>query len=78
MRTRLTSTYNLLVLRYPLATLVALTLVIVYFLLHIPRFELDASAESLILENDSSLKYYRGIRERYGSDDFLIVTYSAE
>jgi predicted RND superfamily exporter protein len=78
MRTRLTSTYNLLVLRYPLATLVALTLVIVYFLLHIPRFELDASAESLILENDSSLKYYRGIRERYGSDDFLIVTYSPE
>ena len=78
MRTRLTSTYNLLVLRYPLATLVALTFVIVYFLMHIPRFELDASAESLVLENDSSLKYYRGIRERYGSDDFLIVTYSPE
>jgi predicted RND superfamily exporter protein len=78
MQSRLTSTYNLLVLRFPLATLIALTFVIVYFLLFIPRFELDASAESLILENDSSLKYYRGIRERYGSDDFLIVTYSPE
>ena len=78
MRSRLTSTYNILVLRYPLATLIALTFVIVYFLLYIPQFELDASAESLILENDTSLKYYRGIRERYGSDDFLIVTYSPE
>ena len=78
MRSRLTSTYNTLVLRFPLATLIALTFVIVYFLLYIPQFELDASAESLILENDSSLKYYRSIRERYGSDDFLIVTYSPE
>ena len=78
MRSRLTSTYNTLVLRYPLATLIALTFVIVYFLLYIPQFELDASAESLTLENDTSLKYYRGIRERYGSDDFLIVTYSPE
>ncbi len=72
------SLYNFLVLRQPLTTLIALTLVVVYFLLYIPQFELDASADSLVLENDSSLKYYRAIRERYGSDDFLIVTYSPE
>jgi len=70
------SAYNFVVLRQPLATLIALCIVIVYFLLYIPDFELDASADSLVLENDSSLKYYRGVRERYGSDDFLIVTYS--
>jgi predicted RND superfamily exporter protein len=74
----LTSAYNFLVLRHPLATLIAMTFAIVYFLLYIPQFELDASADSLVLENDSSLKYYRAIRERYGSDDFLIVTYSPE
>lgn len=78
MLSRITLIYNTLVLRQPLATLIALTLVIVYFLLYIPEFELDASADSLVLENDSSLKYYRIIRERYGSDDFLIVTYSPE
>ncbi len=39
-------------------------------------FKLDASADALILENDADLKYYRGIRARYGSDDFLVVTYS--
>jgi predicted RND superfamily exporter protein len=78
LKSRLTATYDFLVLRHPLATLVAMTFIIVYFLLHIPQFELDASADSLVLENDTSLKYYRGIRERYGSDDFLIVTYSPE
>ena len=68
--------YDRLVLRNPLATLIAMSAVIVYFLLFIPEFELDASADSLVLENDTALKYYRSIRERYGSDDFLIVTYS--
>ncbi|MES9886331.1 MAG: MMPL family transporter, partial [Candidatus Sedimenticola sp. 6PFRAG1] len=39
-------------------------------------FQLDASADSLVLENDKDLRYYRSIRARYGSDDFLVVTYS--
>jgi predicted RND superfamily exporter protein len=43
----------------------------------IPRFELDASADSLLLEQDVDLRYYRGIVARYGSDNFLIVTYTA-
>ena len=40
------------------------------------NFKLDASAESIVLENDQDLKYYRATREVYGSDDFLIVTYT--
>jgi predicted RND superfamily exporter protein len=43
----------------------------------VPRFELDASADSLLLEQDVDLRYYRGIVARYGSDNFLIVTYTA-
>jgi len=39
-------------------------------------FKLDASADSLVLENDKSLEYYRSVKARYGSDDFLIITYS--
>jgi len=70
--------YDRLVLRNPLPTLIAMSAIIVYFLLFVPEFELDASADSLVLENDSALKYYRSIREQYGSDDFLIVTYSPE
>ena len=37
---------------------------------------LSASADSLVLENDQALHYYRAIKARYGSDDFLIVTYT--
>ena len=51
-------------------------LVVGYFASHIPSFKLDASAESLVLENDDSLQYYRTISKSYGSDDFLIITYA--
>jgi len=39
---------------------------------------LDISADSLVLENDKGLKYYRAINARYGSDDYLIITYTPE
>ncbi len=45
-----------------------------FFALHISNFRLDASSETLVLENDQSLQFYRQIKQQYGSDDFLIVT----
>ena len=33
---------------------------------YIGDFELDASSDSLLLENDEDLRYYRGIKARYG------------
>jgi hypothetical protein len=68
--------YNKTVLQKPLITLLITAIVVAFFLTHLTRFELDASADSLILENDATLKYYRDVREQYGSDDFLVVTYS--
>ena len=60
----------------PFASLIMVFLVVGYFSYHIPSFKLDASAESLVLENDNSLQYYRKISKSYGSDDFLIITYA--
>ena len=40
------------------------------------NFNLDASSDALILEGDKDLKYLREINERYGSKDFLVLTYS--
>lgn len=40
------------------------------------RLHLDASGDSLLLEQDPDLQYYRGIRARYGSDDYLLLTYT--
>ncbi len=78
MASSLIKLYNNTVLRRPVITLLITALVMAFFISHVTEFELDASADSLILENDAALNYYRGVRERYGSDDFLIVTYSPE
>ena len=76
MATFLNALYNKIVLQKPIATLAITAIIVGFFLTHVSSFELDASADSLILENDASLKYYRSVREKYGSDSFLIVTYS--
>ncbi|KPK02011.1 MAG: transporter [Nitrospira bacterium SG8_35_4] len=74
----LSKLYDKIVLQRPVLTLCAITIFIAFFSVYIPDFKLDASADSLILENDSDLRYYRSIRARYGSDDYLIITYTPE
>ena len=39
-------------------------------------FQLDASSDTLLLENDPDLKYLREINKKYGSKDFLVLTYT--
>ena len=39
-------------------------------------FKIDASADSLTLETDEDLQYYRKVVREYGADDFLFVTYA--
>jgi len=78
MSTRLARLYDNLVLKKPGVTLLIVALVTAFFAIHVPDFKLDASADSLILENDQALRYYRSVRARYGSDDNLIVTYTPD
>jgi len=49
-----------------------------FFSYNIQYFELDASSDSLLLENDEDLRYYRNIKARYGDDEFLVVTISPD
>tara|TARA_Y100000590_G_scaffold460956_1_gene621462 strand:- start:1396 stop:3768 length:2373 start_codon:yes stop_codon:yes gene_type:complete len=42
------------------------------------EFRLDASSETLLLENDPDLKYLNEINDRYGAKEFLVLTYSPE
>ncbi len=39
-------------------------------------FRLDASSDTLLLENDPDLKYLNEINNRYGAKEFLVLTYS--
>ncbi len=75
---RFISVYQILVLKKPLLTLLLVALTVMFFAYHTQGFRLDASSDSLVLENDKSLDYYRAIRARYGSDDFLFLTYTPE
>jgi len=40
------------------------------------NFQLDASSDTLLLENDPDLKYLREVNTKYGSKDFLVLTYT--
>lgn len=78
MTSRLFNLYERIILSRPLTTLLLTLLVLAWLASHLGNFKLDASADSLVLEGDKDLEYYRIINERYGSDDFLIVTYTPE
>ncbi|WP_028865951.1 efflux RND transporter permease subunit [Psychromonas aquimarina] len=68
--------YDRLLLSRPWLSLLIIGLIVAFFGFHAGKFRLDASADSLVLENDQTLQYYHAIKARYGSDDFLIVTYT--
>jgi hypothetical protein len=65
-----------LVLGNPKASLVFIALMVGVSGLYVKDFRLDASADSLILENDKDLLYHRAIGKAYGTEDFLIITYT--
>ena len=68
--------YYCLVLDKPRTTLLLLATLVGFFGWHSSNFRLDASSDSLTLENDQALKFYQAIEARYGSDDFLVITYT--
>lgn len=68
--------YESLVLQRPKATLLAL---LIFFSLcgyWIKDFRLDASSDSLVLEHDEDVRYYRKISQRYGRTDFIFIAYT--
>ena len=76
MTSRLFRAYCRLVLRHPLFWLAAVGALCAVAAWQATDFKLDASAESLTLENDKALEYYREIAKQYGGSDFVVVTYT--
>jgi len=76
---RLRALYDHLIFPHPFINLAAFALLLALAAVKFGEFRLDASAESLVLENDRSLEQYRKVNRRFTtSDDFLIVTYTPE
>jgi len=70
------SFFDRTILQHPRIVIVC-TLAVVGFLAFQARdFRLDASAETLVLENEQDLLYSRLISSRYGQQDFLVLTYT--
>ena len=65
--------YGRVVLRHPFLAVVAGISVSIFFGLSLENFKLDASTESIVLENDPDLRYYNETRKLFGSDDYLIA-----
>ncbi len=63
-------------LEQPKFILILLILTFSLSIYNAKNFQLDASADSLLLENDPDLNYLRSVNERYSSEDFFVITYS--
>ncbi|MDH3440411.1 MAG: MMPL family transporter, partial [Gammaproteobacteria bacterium] len=70
--------YESTVLGRPVATLAIVAILTLALGWYAQDFSLDASADSLTLERDEDLDYYRYVRARFGSDDFLLITYTPQ
>ena len=68
--------YQNYILKNPKYIIVFLLICLVSFGYHSKNFRLDASSDTLLLEDDPDLKYLREITNTYGSKDFLVLTYT--
>ncbi|WP_440925507.1 efflux RND transporter permease subunit [Candidatus Pelagibacter sp.] len=68
--------YQNVILKNPRAIFVLLIIAILSFGYSSKNFRLDASSETLLIEGDPDLAYLKEISERYGSKEFLILTYT--
>jgi len=78
MQSRFGQLYQRLVLGNPRTVLVLIGLVLLALAFQARLFKLDASGDSLVLENDDDLHYYQSVRDQYGTDEYLVVTFTPE
>jgi len=68
--------YRNSIIEKPKFTLLILTILLLSFGYFTKDFQLDASSDTLLLENDPDLKYLREVNTKFGSKDFLVLTYT--
>ncbi len=68
--------YKKLVIDYSKLSLFLLAIFVIFSIYQSKNFNLDASSDALLLEGDKDLKYLREVNERYGTKDFLVLTYT--
>ena len=64
--------YKSSIIEKPKLVLSILIILLISFGYYAKDFQLDASSDTLLLENDTDLKYLREVNTKYGSKDFLV------
>ncbi len=72
----LSNLYKKIIIEKPKFTLLILVILLLIFGSFTKNFQLDASSDTLLLENDPDLNYLREVNKKYGSKDFLVLTYT--
>ncbi len=68
--------YDRVVLRHPFVSILFLMVLFAALISGVQFFRLDASADSLILENDLDYKRFVEVIDRYGTTEFAVVTFT--
>ncbi len=68
--------YDRIVLGHPIALLIVLSVILGFFSYQAKNFKLDASSDSLVLEDDKDFKIFSEISERYAIQPFLVVAFT--
>ena len=68
--------YKNLIIEKSKISLFVLAILLLSFGYFTKNFQLDASSDTLLLESDPDLKYLREVNVKYGSKDFLVLTYT--
>ena len=74
----LSDLYKKTIIEKPKFVLSILIILLLYFSYYSKNFQLDASSDTLLLENDPDLNYLREVNKKYKSKDFLVLTYTHE
>lgn len=75
MNSRWLSFYAALVLRRPWLSLILVVLLTAAMATQLGKIKIDASADSLMLQGDPSLEFYRQVTTEYATEDFLLITW---
>ena len=68
--------YDTFILKYPILVLLILSIFVSILGYYSTKVEVDASAETLLLDDDKDLKFFREVNKRYNNLNFLIVTFA--
>lgn len=68
--------YQNYLLKYPKIFFTIIATFMIVMVTFALKLEIDASAETLLLEGDKDLEYTREISKQFATSDFLVVTYT--